>query len=143
MKKILFVCKHNIFRSRVAEMFFNKLNHNKNYNASSAGLIRWKKRDLKGVEGFLAEKKVAKKHGLSLKVKSKSINSSILKKTDILIIVANDVPASIFKKERSFNGKLIVWSIKDVKQKDKNKELVAEKTINFIENKVKNLVDNL
>ena len=143
MKRVLFICKHNIFRSRIAEMLFNKFNKNKDYKASSAGLIRWKKRDLKGVKGFLAEKTVAKKYGLNLKVKSKSINSSILKKTDLLVIVANDVPKSIFEKERSFNGKLIVWKITDVKPKDKDKELVAEKAIKFIENKVKNLVDNL
>ena len=42
MKKtnILFVCKHNMFRSRVAEAYFKKINRNKNIVADSAGIIR-------------------------------------------------------------------------------------------------------
>jgi len=37
--KILFVCKHNRFRSKVAEAFFNKLKKNKKIKAESAGLV--------------------------------------------------------------------------------------------------------
>ena len=37
--KILFVCRHNRFRSKVAEAIFNKLNKNKEIQIESAGLI--------------------------------------------------------------------------------------------------------
>ena len=35
--RILFVCKHNKFRSKVAETIFNKLNKNQGTEAESAG----------------------------------------------------------------------------------------------------------
>ena len=59
-KRILFVCKHNIFRSQVAENLFNKLNKNKKYISDSAGLIKWDKKDLKRNDGYKAEKKVSR-----------------------------------------------------------------------------------
>jgi len=34
--KILFLCKYNRFRSKVAEAVFNKLNHNNHMSAESA-----------------------------------------------------------------------------------------------------------
>ena len=37
---IIFVCKYNRFRSRVAEAYFNKINRNKNIHAYSRGVIR-------------------------------------------------------------------------------------------------------
>lgn len=144
MKRILFVCKHNIFRSRISEIFFNKFNKNREYTAMSAGLISWRKKDLKNDKGYEAEKKVAKEEfNINLKVKSKPITSKLLKKTDILIVVADDVPSKIFETEKSFSGRIITWRIRDVKSKDKEKEKIARNTIKFIENKVKNLVDNL
>ncbi|MBM3232075.1 hypothetical protein FJZ21_01720 [Candidatus Pacearchaeota archaeon] len=144
MKRILFICKHNLFRSRVAEIFFNKLNENKEYQSSSAGIIRYYKRDLKNDSGYEAEKNIARRlFNIKLKVKSKSITSKILRKTNILIIVADDVPVEIFETEKSFSGKIIVWKIPDVKKKDKNKEIVARNTIKFIEKKIKDLVNNL
>jgi len=146
MKKIniLFVCKHNVFRSQVAEEFFNRLNKNKNYKAQSAGLISFKKEDLTNDKGYKVEKKIVKKFGLKFNGKSKKINSSVLKKTDILILVANNVHPSLFREEEpSFNGKVIVWKIPDVKIKEKNKAKVAENSIKKIEEKVKDFVKKL
>jgi protein-tyrosine-phosphatase len=137
MKSILFICKHNIFRSRVAEILFNKLNKNKNYRASSAGIVKWNNKDLKGDKGFEAERRVAKKMGLELNPHSKPLTSSLLKKTDIVIIVADDVPKAVFQKEKSFSGRIIVWKIPDVKENDKEKDEVAQKTIKFIDKKIR------
>lgn len=142
-KKILFVCKHNIFRSQVAKSIFNKLNKNKKYVADSAGLIKWDKKDLKGDIGYKAEKRASKKKGIILKRNSKGLNSSMLKHTDILVIVADDVPQSIFKKADYFNGKIIVWKTRDVKDRDKEKEKIALRSIKFIEKKVGNLIKKL
>jgi len=143
MVKILFVCKHNVFRSKVAEAFFNRINKNKKNKANSAGLFKWKEEDIISDKGYLIEKKVAKKFGIKLNTESKVINSSMLKNTDILVIVADDVPRQLFENEKAFNGKVIVWKVKDVKEKQKNKEKIALKSIDYIEEKVKNLVKSL
>jgi len=143
VKKILFICKHNLFRSQVAEVFFKKINRNKNYIASGAGLIGWNKKDLKGDEAYRIEKIICKKEGVPIGKKSKPVTSSLLKNTNILVIVADNVPSSIFKDEKSFKGKIIVWKTRDVKFKDKNKDRVALNTIKFIKNKVKDFAKNL
>lgn len=141
-KNILFICKHNIFRSRVGEEFFKKFNKNKKYRVDSAGIIKWNKRDLNTNEGYLAEKNVMKEIGVNFKVKSKSLSSSLLKKTDIVIIVADDVYPSLFK-NTAFDGKVIAWKIPDIKSKDKNKEEIAHRTVKLIENKVRKFVKKL
>ena len=142
-KRILFICKHNLFRSQVAESFFKKMNKNKKYIGDGAGIIKWDKKDLIGDKTYEIEKRVAKKFGVELGKKSKPLSSNLLKKTNILIIVADDVPDSIFREEEIFRGKVIVWKTKDVKAHHKNKEKIATETIKFIENKVKVLVKEL
>jgi len=142
-KRILFVCKHNLFRSQVAESFFKKMNKNKKYVGDGAGIIEWDKKKLAGDKAYEIERKVVKRFGIKLGKKSKSLSSGLLKKTNIVVIVADDVPVSIFKKEKSFEGKIILWKTKDVKAHHKNKEKVATDTIKFIEKKVKTLVKNL
>lgn len=144
MKKvnILFVCKHNIFRSHIAEDFFNRLNKNKKYRAESAGVIKWNKRDLRKDEGYKAEIKITRKFGIKLKGNSRGLNSSLLKKTDILVIVADDVSPSIFK-DKSFKGRITVWKTPDVKPRDTKKEKIALESIRYIENKVEEFVKKL
>ena len=143
VKKILFVCKHNLFRSQVARTLFNKYNKNKRYVADGAGVIKWDKKDLGVNAGFRAEKKACKEKGIILRGNSKGLSSTLLNATDILIIVADNVHPSIFKNDRSFNGKLFVWKIPDVKDNDRNKEKIAHKTIKFIDKKVKKFVGKL
>jgi len=142
VKRILFVCKHNIFRSRIAEELFKKLIKKKDYKALSAGIIKWNKRDLRKDGGFEAEKRVAKKKGINLSVKSRGLSSSLLRDTDIVVIVADDVSFEIFK-DKSFGGKLISWKIPDVKDENKDKERVALKIILLIEEKIKKFVRRL
>ena len=142
-KRILFICKHNLFRSQVAESFFKKMNKNKEYIEDGAGIIKWNKKDLVGDKTYEIEKRVAKRFGIKLGKKSKPLSSSLLKSTNILVIVADDVPGSIFRDEKIFRGKVIVWKTKDVKAHHKDKEKVATETIKFIENKVKGLVREL
>ncbi len=94
IKKILFICKHNRFRSKTAEMFFNKFNKNKNYVAIGAGLLPG---------SYPLDKvqvKVAKEFGIKLHGKPKPITMELLKKIDILVIVADNVPSEIFKSKK-------------------------------------------
>ena len=64
---ILFVCRYNRFRSRIAEAYFNKINKNKNVKAKSAGLIKGSPLNPRTV-------KVAKKFGLDIRGKTQGFN---------------------------------------------------------------------
>ena len=114
MVEILFVCKYNLFRSKIAEAYFNKLNRDKKIKVTSAGLIRVNKRLLKRDVSYL----IAKKFGFNLNGKSRKINNKLLKKQDIIVVVANDVSKSFFKKKK-VNNKLVFWDIPDETKKDK------------------------
>ena len=136
MKKtrILFVCKYNRFRSRVAKAYFNKINKNKNINAESAGLIK----------GFLPldqnQLKVAKKFGLNIKGNPKNISMDLLKKQDKIIVIANDISKKIFC-YKWYRNKVILWKIKDVINGNDNKgnERVIKDIIKRVDNLVKEL----
>lgn len=135
-KNILFVCKYNKFRSRVAESFFNKLNKNPNYKAKSAGIIKDRPEDII----HLLENSICGKMGISLKGSPQGISFPLLKWQDIIVIVANDVPSSIFKDNKRYGKKLIVWKISDAKTNNK-KEILS--IIKSIEKKVKRFTKEL
>ena len=108
---ILFVCKYNVFRSRVAEAYFNQINKSKNVRAKSAGII---------AGGAMGEKQKAavEKAGLILEGKSKGLNTKILNWQNTTIIVADDVPPLIFNKNKKYGKRTIIWKIKDTKVKE-------------------------
>jgi len=102
------VCKHNRFRSQVAEAYFKKINRNKNIKAYSAGIF---------AGSFIAEstKKVGKKLGMKINGKPKAMSEKLLKSIDLVVIVANDVPESLFEEKAK---KIMVWKIPDTSQSD-------------------------
>jgi protein-tyrosine-phosphatase len=132
---ILFVCKHNIFRSRVAESYFNQINKNSSIKASSAGLIP-------GI-GMTAEQNkianiqmlTAKKFGINMKFNPKALSVGLLKEQDLVIIVADDIPIKIFN-NKHYIKKMIFWKIPDVPY-DNTKDI--EKTIKRIIKRVNKL----
>jgi len=160
-KNILFICKWNRFRSRTAEAFFNKYNKNPKYEAKSAGVVRGHlPLDRHGVAG-------AKKFGISILGRPHGLTSELILWQDIIVIVADDVPASIFKDNKNiiikdikntivvvaddvpasifkdnkkYGKKLIVWKIRDARSNNK-KEIFS--TIKQIEKKVKKFVEDL
>jgi len=122
VKNILFVCKNNRFRSKVAEAYFKKIN--KKIKVSSAGLF----------QGFPMSKKtivIAKGLGLKLKGKPRAMSNKLLTEQDIIIIVANDVPEKVFIKR--YCKKIIVWKIPDAGKIEKK---AIEKPIKEIIKKV-------
>ncbi|MFH1325294.1 MAG: low molecular weight phosphatase family protein [archaeon] len=132
--KILFVCKYNRFRSQIAEQFFRKYSKNKNLEVSSAGLLEGR---------YPLDKKetdIVKKFGIKINKKPETISVDKLMKTDLVIIVANDVPKSTFNCEGRYIQKIIVWKIPDNFTEDKKR---IEEIIKLIELKVKKLVKNL
>ena len=133
MKNILFICKYNRFRSRIAEILFKRLNKNKIYSVMSAGLIRGKYPLDKN------EVSVAKGLGIKLAGKPRGLSTGLLIKTNIIVIVADDVPSHIFDAEK-YGKELIMWNIPDVKKNEKE-EII--KIIKVIEDKVKKFIENL
>ena len=125
-KKILFVCKHNRFRSKIAEAYFNKINKNKKIQVKSAGLVTGKKvapsvvKEIKSFNGKVDRT-------------SRNLTEDLVRWPDITVIVANNVPKSFFK---NYGSKIIVWKIPDTTQGN-------VKEINRISNKIIKKVDKL
>jgi len=131
--KILFICKHNRFRSKVAEAIFNKLNKNSKYKAESAGLILDKLRPYieKNVINIMKEK------GYNIKGKPKKATKKFLKKFDLIVIVADNADEKFFS---DINIKRIKWKISDCSASDVKS---IKKIINHIEKRVKDLIQKI
>ncbi|MEK6860092.1 MAG: low molecular weight phosphatase family protein [Nanoarchaeota archaeon] len=132
--KILFICKHNRFRSKVAEAIFNKLNKNRKIKAESAGIL------IDELHLYVAESviKIMKEKGYDIGGIPRKVDSSLINNYDLLVIVANNVNPEFFKE--SFKGKIIWWKIKDCSALDING---IRKRINEIEKRVKKLIREL
>ncbi len=131
--KILFVCKYNRFRSRVAEAYFKKINKNKKIKAESAGIIRGQY-PLSSVQV-----KIAKEYGLNIEGKPKSLNINQLNSANKIIVVADDIPRIVFNYPR-FKNKLIMWKIKDEWDGNaKNNRKIIEQIIKNVKRLVKGL----
>jgi protein-tyrosine-phosphatase len=130
---ILFVCKYNRFRSRVAEVYFKKINKNKNFKVFSRGII-------KGDYPLnRTEVSIAKKCGLDISGKPKGLEIELLKKIDLIVIVADNVPKEVFY--TTFKGRVIVWRIRDLEHGD-GKDLIERKIIRIM-GKVRKLLKKL
>ena len=130
--RIIFICRHNVFRSRVAEAYFKQINKNKNIEVSSGGLIKGNKLSKNQILAM-------KQENIKLISQPKNITTNLLKKQNLTIIVANDIPISLFN-NKEYNKKVVQWKISDVLNNDKEKSL---KTIRLIKNKVQQLVKEL
>jgi len=128
---ILFVCKYNRFRSRVAESYFNKVN--KNISVSSAGIFI-------GRSISPRMKAEVKKYGIIISGTPRAISSKLLSETDMVIIVADDVPKSLFKFNGKYPQRVIKWSIKDSRSSDK---LAVDITVRKIINNIDSLNNKL
>jgi len=131
IRRIIFICKHNVFRSRIAETLFNRLNKNLQFKAKSAGIII-------GQHPNKNQADVIKKRGIEIKGNPAGLSIKLLDQQDIVILVANDVPPSIFPKK--YTKKLIVWKIPDVTNGDKRE---IDRVIRLIEKGVKDLIKKL
>lgn len=132
-RNILFICKYNRFRSKIAEAIFKKLNKNRNNRVKSAGII-------KGNPIDTIQKNLGLRFRINIKNPTRGVSSKLLAWSDIIVIVADDVPISLFIKSKKYGKKLIIWKIQDTKSDDK-KEI--EKVIKIIEKRVKLFIKNL
>ena len=133
MKKenVLFICRFNRNRSRVAEAYFNKIKEDKNLEAKSAGLF-------KGSPVGKEDIRLAKKFGIDIRGRIQGISSKLLAWQTLTIIVADDVPPEIFNKNRKVGMKIRIWKIKD-SQYQKNPERLIKEIIKKVDNLVKGL----
>ncbi len=132
-KHILFVCRYNRFRSLLAEAFFNKYNRNKSAIAKSAAPIR-------GMPLSDNVKKLAKEFKVKIKEKPQGLTSRLMKWQNITVIAANDVPSTLFDKNRLYGKKVIHWHIKDV---DDNSMESMRKISKMIKKKVIELIKDI
>ena len=132
-KNILFICKYNRFRSRVAESIFNKLNKNKDYQVKSAGIIG-------GAPIDVLERDICKKQEINIGGTPQGLSTSLLRWQDVTIVVADDVPISIFKDNKRYGKELITWSILD--NKNCNKKEILD-IVELINKKVKKYIKGL
>ena len=131
--RILFVCKHNRFRSKVAEAIFKKLNKNNNIFVESAGTIGSINPTNPNVIYIMKEKNYSIE-GLPKKIDS--LND--VKDYDLIVIVADDVDRGFFNGKSK--GRIIQWHISDCEESDVNK---IRETVNMIELKVKKLINSI
>ncbi|PIN77996.1 hypothetical protein COV15_00635 [Candidatus Woesearchaeota archaeon CG10_big_fil_rev_8_21_14_0_10_34_12] len=131
--KIVFVCKHNRFRSKVAETIFNKLNKNKSVMAESAGLVP------DSAHPYVAESviKIMDEMGYKVGGKPRQLTRGLLEGFDMLVIVANDIDKQFF---HDFSGKILQWDIPDCDQADEKR---IREIIDKIEGKVRGFVESL
>ncbi len=128
--KVLFVCRHNRFRSKVAEALFNNYNKNKRNEAQSRGV----KRDLPYVAPLV--KKILKEYGID-KVDNtpKFIDDKIINWADKIVVAADNVSAELFK-----DKDVEIWKVQDCDQDD---EEGIRLRVKHIDERVKELVKRL
>lgn len=134
MTNILFICKANRFRSKIAEAYFRKINKNSKIKIKSAGLLPgWPEIHSK------TKKLLKNEFGLVIKGRPQGINRSLFEWANIIVIVADNVDPKIFH-EKEFKGKLLVWKIKDARHHDKREiRRAARQIIEKVDKFVKTL----
>ena len=126
---ILFVCRYNRFRSRIAEAYFKKINKNRDIKVKSAGLM-------KGQPLSKFTVKIAKNIGLNIKGKVQGLSSELMVWQNITVVVADDVPPQVFNKNKKYGKKVIIWKIKDAKYR---KEGEVKRLVKIIMDRVDKL----
>ncbi len=132
--KILFICKHNRFRSKVGEAIFNSLNKNKKIVAESSGIL------IDEMHLYVSESviKIMKAKGYVVGGVPRRVDVKKINDYNMIIIVANNVQPEFFK--NSYSGKIIWWKIKDCDEKDIDG---IRKRVDNIKKRVRKLVDEL
>jgi protein-tyrosine-phosphatase len=115
--KILFICKYNAFRSRVAEEYFRKINSNKKKVRvmNSKGIIMGGDSDnvQRGEAKKLLGVNIAKRKPFPLTIAD-------LREADRIIVVANDIPKIIFNFSLApIMKKVVIWRIRDEQKKNR------------------------
>jgi len=132
--RVLFICKHNRFRSKVAEVFFKFYVKKKKliHRAGSRGIK-------KDIPSALTVVNIMRERGMEIRNKtSKKIEKKDVGWADKIVIVANNVLKKDLEKiVGRVDKKIIVWKIRDT---DQNNIKEIKKIINNIEKRVREFV---
>jgi protein-tyrosine-phosphatase len=134
--KILFICKHNVFRSRIAEEYFKKINCNKKIEVISRGIVM-------GGHSDKEQREIPKQLlGIDIdKRKPVPLTKQDLENSDKIIVVANDIPRRVFDYQMMYiQDKVFIWKIKD--EQLQNKKNIKQTTFE-IKKRVDKLVEEL
>ena len=124
---ILFICKFNRFRSKLAEAFLNRSGGR--HRARSAGIIR-------GLPIDDRIKRCAKRNNVTIRGGPRTVDIPLLRWQDMIVIVADDVPRSLFESNIRVHGKrLRQWRIHDTAYASE-----MDRIAKAIENKVSRLL---
>ena len=121
-KKVLFICKYNRFRSKIAEARLKKINDS--VSVRSRGIIEGRMNRNKH------ETEIPLRFGLKIKTQPNGVKYSDLEWAEYVVITANNVPKELFKSHR-LKYKIIQWDIDDVYPDTPIREIekVVEKVI--------------
>ncbi len=138
--KILFLCAANVFRSQMAEAFFNTLT--KKHEARSAALIMPQDRIPEFIIKAMAEEGIDVSNN-----KSKKINKDLVQQADIVILMHENLKKDFepYKFNLKNGAEVKMWSIRDiiVSNKDNGRYPEFIKARNLIKEKVINLLNSL
>ena len=129
---ILFICKYNAFRSRIAEENFRKINRNPKIKTASRGIIMGGNSDAdqRGIAKNLLGVNIAKR-------KPMPVNLQELIKADLIVVVADDISKIIFNYQNvPLQKKIVIWNIRD--EQKRNKENIKKIAL-LIKEKVEEL----
>jgi protein-tyrosine-phosphatase len=131
--KILFLCNKNRFRSKIASTVFNSLNKKRELYAEDAGVL---------LDSYKPEiddnvREIMKQKGYYISGRPGQFSKNLLKKFEMLIIVANSIEESLLSE---FHGRKFIWNIMNCDACDVSE---IKKIVEEIENKVKELIRNI
>ncbi|MDO8563706.1 MAG: hypothetical protein Q7R87_01735 [Nanoarchaeota archaeon] len=130
---ILFICRFNRFRSRVAEAYFKKINKDKKIKSDSAGL----KAGSYPLDSDEVE--CAYELGIDLEGKPKRMTEELANWADTIVIAADDVMPSFLAQYIKTKKKIIHWQIPENNSNDHEE---IKSVINQIKNKVDELIQS-
>lgn len=105
--KILFVCRGNKFRSKIAEAYFKKINKNRKIKVKSCGINPVKPAPKKLVNRVRRDFKIK-----SINIKPRKITKKLIKWADIIIITADNVNIKFP------NKRVVIWKIPDAEEEN-------------------------
>ena len=134
---ILFLCSSNIFRSQMAEAFFNRFS--KEHRAESAALVKPQEK----MHALII--RAMKEEGVDISQnKSKKLQEEMLRKADVVVFMNKNLTCFLdsLKPNLKLRAKIEFWDIPDVIAKETDEHLYSEfvKSREIIKEKVSNLL---
>ena len=135
---VLFLCASNVFRSQMAETFFNE--YSTKNTAESAALIRPQDKMHKLIIRAMKEENFDITNN-----RSKKVSADMIKRADMVILMSPDLKKCLEEFNIAKTILIEIWQIPDVIAKETDEHLYQNfvKARNIIKEKVKELVKKI